>query len=179
MNKFYNLGSDIMSLFNHLFQIMLQSYRFVMWMDTSIRFTTSNLDALFEKGKRMGVLSSPYRPLYLASQTHEDTFTFLQEPPCLYWRGTMFQAGILLFHSEHKLVYDYIIQPWISCALIEECMKTRHDPTLIPHDCYQVYHSCHRYEQSVLSILIIRLFTDSAKDHEIERKYHFVYRPGK
>ena len=157
--------------------MMLQSYRFVMWIDTSIRFKTSDLDPLFVKGKRMGVLSVPFKPLFLASQTHEDTFIFLQEPPCLYWTGTMFQAGFMLFYSEHKLVYDYIIQPWVSCALIEECMKTRHGPNRIPYMCRQIYHSCHRYEQSVLSILMIRLFTESANSHEIEsEKYHYQSR---
>ena len=156
--------------------MMLQSYRFVMWMDTSIRFKTSDLDPLFEKGKLMGILSKPSSHRFLASRVHEDTFIFLKEPPCLYRTGTIFQGGILLFHSEHKLLYDYIIQPWVACALIEDCMKTRHEPKLILPNCSDAYHSCHRYDQAVLSILIIRLFTESANDHVIDSKYIFVDR---
>ena len=161
----------------YFFQMMLQSYRFVMWMDTSIRFKTADLDPLFQKAKRMGVLSRPNPHRVLTSLVHEDTFVFLQEPPCLYRQGAVLMGGFLLFHSEHKLITDYIIQPFVSCALIEQCMKTTHEPKeLLQCPGNNFYHGCHRYDQAVLSVLILRLFTTSARNHEVEPQYMFVDR---
>ena len=157
--------------------MMLQTYRFVMWMDTSVRFKTSDLDPLFIQAKQQGVMSRHDVHL-LPSHIHEDTFQFLQEPPCLYRNLTEFQGGMLLFHSGNKLVYDYIFTPWLKCALIEECMKTKH-PTggkLLYCQSHKIYHSCHRYDQAVLSLLLYRMFRNSYMDHHIDHKYmHFGY----
>ena len=153
--------------------MMLQTYRFVMWMDTSVRFKTPNLDPLFTQAKQQGVMSVHGAHL-LATHMHEDTFKFLQEPPCLYLNLTEFYGTFLLFHSDNKLAYDYIFTPWLKCALIEGCMKTRH-PTggklLYCPEKHDKYHACHRYDQAVLSLLIYRLYQNSYIDHQIDEKY--------
>ena len=109
----------------------------------------------------------------IPAYTHEDTFQFLQEPPCLYRNLTQFQSGLLLIHSDNKLTNDYIVTPWVKCALIEECMKTKNQigPTLLNCQSSVIYHSCHRYDQAVLSLLIYRLFPETHLDHWIADKY--------
>lgn len=158
-------------------EMILQTYRFVMWMDTSVRFKTSELDSLFIQAKQQGVMSKHDIHL-LPSHVHEDTFKFLQEPPCLYRNLSEFQGGLLLFHSDNKVTYNYIFTPWVKCALIEECMKTKH-PTggrLLYCKSHTKYHSCHRYDQAVLSLLLYRMFPDSYMSHHIDTKYnHFGY----
>ena len=62
-------------------QIMLETYRFVVWMDTSIVFRTAELDDLFTKAREQGVMARHHS---LAAHTNEQTFIFLQEPPCLF-----------------------------------------------------------------------------------------------
>lgn len=160
-----------------IIKMMLQTYRFVMWMDTSVRFETSDLDPLFINAKKEGVMSRHDVHL-LPAHLHEETFIFLQEPPCLYRNLTEFQAAMLLFHSDHKLIYDYIFTPWLKCALIEKCMKTR-KPTggkLLYCKSNKVYHSCHRYDQAVLSLLLFRLFPNSYMSHIIEEGYINLHR---
>ena len=145
---------------------MLQTYRFAMWMDTSIRFDTADLDPLFIEAKRQGVMSNHVKFL-LPSHVHEDTFLFLQEPPCLFRNFTELEAGMIMFHTDNKLVHKYIFIPWLKCALIEECMKTKL-PTgdkMLKCKFHRVYHECHRYDQAVLSLLLYRLFPTSYADH--------------
>ena len=154
-------------------QMMLQTYRFAMWMDTSVRFMTSDLDSLFIQAKQNGIMSR-FGGHRLPTHMHEDTFQFLQEPPCLYRDFGEFNGGMLLFHSNNKLVYNYILTPWLKCALIEECMKTRHPiggKLLYCPQSHVKYHSCHRYDQAVLSLLIYRLFHNSFMEHNIDEKY--------
>ena len=152
---------------------MLQTYRFVMWMDTCVRFNTPDLDPLFTQAKQHGVMSMHGRNL-LPTHLHEDTFKFLKEPPCLYRNFSEFYGGFLLFHSDNELAYNYIFTPWLKCALIEGCMKTRH-PTngklLYCPKTQAKYHSCHRYDQAVLSLLIYRLYQNSYIDHIVDGKY--------
>ena len=97
----------------------------MLWMDTSTRFKTYRLDPLFLKAKQLGVMARRAKNL-LASRTHEDTSNFLQEPPCLYKNLPVIQSGLVFFHSGNKIAYDNIFTPWVKCALIEECMKTKH-----------------------------------------------------
>ena len=88
-----------------------------MWIDTSCRFKTSNLDPLFTKAKQHGLLSrhDTARKYPLAAHLHEDTFLFLQEPPCLYKNYYDWQGGLIIVHGGHELIYNYIIQTWIKC----------------------------------------------------------------
>ena len=149
-------------------KMMLQKYRFVLWLDTSVIFGTSDLDPLFIQAKEQGVMS-PHDNHLLAAHTHEDTFRFLQEPPCLYRNYGEFSGRLLIFHSENALVNDYVIQPWVKCALIEDCMKTKHKTggNLLYCQSHKIYHICHRYDQSILSLLMYRLFPESYMDHHI------------
>lgn len=148
----------------------------MMWMDTSIRFKTPHLDPLFIRAKKHGVLSNNdfHR---LPAHVHEDTFLFLREPPCLYRGATEYQGTLLLFHSDKKVINDYVISPWISCALVEDCMKTKNNVTkLLQCDSHIIYHSCHRYDQAILGLLLYRLFHDSYMDFHIDTKYFDIVR---
>ena len=138
--------------------MMLQTYRFAMWMDTSVRFKTSDLDSLFIQAKHHGIMSR-FGGHRLPTHLHENTFQFLHEPPCLYRDFGEFQGGMLLFHSNNKLVYDYIFTPWLKCALIEECMKTRY-PTeavlrITKHLCFEKKQERHHYTPAKTNTLQI------------------------
>lgn len=154
-----------------LMKMVLQTHRFTMWMDTSTRFQTSNLDNLFRRAQQQGVMASLDKHS-IASHTHQDTFSFLQEAPCLFKDLGEFQGGLVLIHSGNTTVYEYLLQPWVACALIEDCMKTRHYSWWIigcKHGKH--YHECHRSDMSVLSILMYRLFHNYYRDHAINKHY--------
>ena len=159
---------------------MLQYYQFVMWIDTSIRFKTSDLDVLFVRAKKYGLLSrydtSGSYPL--PSHLHEDTFLFLQEPPCLYKNYHDWQGGLIIVHGEHELIYKYIIQTWIKCALVEECMKTKQNigGNMLYCKTHKFYHSCHRYEQATLGLFLHRLFPDSFNDYHLDNDNYYYFK---
>ena len=142
-----------------------------MWMDTSVRFKTNKLDSLFIKAKKEGILSS-LNENSIAAHTMPETFQFLQEEPCLFRNYEEFTATFLLIHSDH-VAYDYLVVPWVSCALIEDCMKTKRNSFWI-QICSDplTYHNCHRFDQSVLAILMYRLFHRSYLNHTIDGSYY-------
>ena len=152
-------------------QMVLKTRRFVMWMDASIQFKKSDLDRLFIQAKQQGVMMW-HNVWSLPAHIHQDTFNFLQETPCLYKGFTEYHAGLILFHSGHETVKNYILDPWVKCALIEDCLKTKHDEeTILKCPNHKEFHACHRFDQAVLSLLIFRLFHDSYKDHNIASSY--------
>ena len=157
--------------FFFLFQLMLQTHKFVMWMDSSIRFLTPDLDSLFAQAKKHGILA--FHDVHLLpSHVHEDMFDFLQETPCLYRNFGEFSASLMLVHSDHQIAEEYIIRPWASCALVEHCIETKYPVSrLINCQSHKHYHSSHRYDQALLSILLYRLFHDSYSDHVIDQAY--------
>ena len=158
---------------------MLKDYEFVMWIDTSCRFKPSNLDPLFIKAKQNGLLSryDDSRQNPLVARMHEDTFLFLMEPPCLYRNYFDWQGGLILVHSGVKFVYEYVIQTWVKCALVEECMKTtqKNNDALLHCRSNTVYHACHRYEQATLGLFLYRLFADSYDDFHLDKKEYYDF----
>lgn len=152
-------------------KMVLQTRQFVMWMDASVQLTKSNMDPLFMQAKKYGVMMW-HNGFSLPAHTHLDTFNFLEEPPCLYKGLKEWHAGLILFHTGHEIVKKYILDPWVKCALIEDCMKTKNDEMVIikcpPNN---DFHGCHRFDQAVLSILIFRLYHDTFRNHDISMSY--------
>ena len=146
---------------------MLQKYQFILWMDSSIQIQTSDLNYLFRKAKEKGVMAK-YNHFLLASHTIEDTFKFLQETPCVFRDSHEFSTSLVLFHSGNDIIRNYLIKPWVACALIEDCQRTHHDELkLFPCKSHVHYHACHRYDQSVFSLLLYRIFSKNYKDFDI------------
>ena len=147
-----------------------------MWMDASIQFITPRLDELFIQAKQYGVLM--YHNVWsLPAHVNRDTFTFLGEPPCLYKNFTEYHAGLILVHigNYYSVVKNYIIDPWAKCALIENCMKTKNNEMdIIKCRSHKKFHTCHRFDQAVLSILIYRLFHSSYRNHDINMGSYFA-----
>ena len=145
----------------------------MMWMDASIQFKTSRLDELFDQAKQYGVLM--YHNVWsLPAHVNRDTFTFLGEPPCLYKNFTEYHAGLILVNTGKSVIKNHIINPWVKCALIESCMKTKHNEMdIIQCPSHTKFHVCHRFDQAVLSILIYRLFHDSYENHNIDFGRYF------
>ena len=142
-----------------------------MWLDSSVTFNYPDLDELFTKTKESGILML-YNPYPIAAHTHQDTFTFLNETPCLFRQLKEFHAGCILINANHYIVKNFIILPWLKCALIEECMKTKqNEKDWLTCSLHNQYHACHRFDQSVLSLLVLRCFHDFVIDHAIPHKY--------
>ena len=156
------------------FQLVLNEYPFALWMDSSVRLKTSYLDWLFERIKKEGVLAGE-GGLSVAARTKESTFLSLGEEPCLYRRHEF--EGTFIAVYESKFVQTYFMQPWVSCALSKGCMVLDDYP-LLHLQCGatdRYYHECHRYDQSVLSILMHRLFHSDLDNHMMKRYTFYMY----
>ena len=145
----------------------MQEYPFVMWMDSSVRFTTGNIQPLFDKAISSGIVQVFRNKSTVWENTHQDTFHFLHEPPCMYNYADLGGSFVLLYAKDYIL--EGILNPWVKCALIEECMVTTHPLSEIlkcgNKETGTLYHKCHRYDQSVISILVYRLFHDEMDKH--------------
>ena len=155
-----------------------------MWMDSSVRFTTGNLQLMFDKALSSGIVLNfrkrTNRSLSIRLHTHQDTFKFLNEPECLYDKEPMIEAGfILLYPKDH--IFEGILNPWTKCALIEECLWTTRPVREIlkcSRNATIQTHRCHRYDQSVLNILMKRLFHDKMERHLVmECEYAYFRNP--
>ncbi|KAK3590851.1 hypothetical protein CHS0354_024589 [Potamilus streckersoni] len=140
-----------------IIQILLNEFGFVMWIDASVRFRTSNLDALFSGAKEMGI-KVRLGGYPIAMHTDKDTFDYLEEAPCLYQDRMEVEANFMIFFRTPFLMTN-IIKPLVSCALSHGCMVTKNSASKL-RSCsrHLEYFECHRFDQSVLSIILTRLY---------------------
>ncbi|BFZ18224.1 hypothetical protein BsWGS_21263 [Bradybaena similaris] len=146
---------------------------FVFWMDASIRFHSSSktfftfLKAAQERGLQIGGSNadSPFRTL-------RSMYHFFGDEPCAYLGLGQARATLGVYHREY-FVDRVILEPWVACALEEECIcpsdRSREgcrDSKTVSRNYYQgkggiVYGLCHRFDQSALSLIIHKLYQDS------------------
>ncbi|XP_062582160.1 uncharacterized protein LOC134243941 [Saccostrea cucullata] len=139
-----------------IIQLLLQEFDFVMWTDASIRFNGRPLDKLFQGAKEVGVQAIPGSGS-IAVRTNQRTFTALGEEMCLFDYHE-FEAGwMAVVRSEFTLTA--VMRPWVSCALQYGCMDFKNSRSFLGCPLRkQRYGACHRFDQSVLGIILTRLF---------------------
>ncbi|KAL3883571.1 hypothetical protein ACJMK2_029822 [Sinanodonta woodiana] len=137
-------------------QIVLNEYGFVMWIDASIRFLTGDLDSLFEMAMKDGIkiISGG---LGVGYRTDSATFKFLREDPCLIADKNEIQTGFFLIYRT-RFTIETILRPWVSCALTSGCMYFPGSQERISCVSQRGLGFCHRFEQSVMSIILWRLY---------------------
>ena len=141
-----------------IIQLVLIEYSSVIWIDASIRFINPNFESFFFNSTDVGIKVLPGRGS-IAHRTQLETFDYLGEDPCLFDVPELETGVVMLIRN--KFTLRYIMLPWVSCALTLGCMT---------HPCSTWLHSgacttkspacgcCHRFDQSVLGIILTRLF---------------------
>ena len=157
------------------FQLALKEHPFVIWLDSSIRFTTGNLTLMFEMTLSSGMTLTKLSVTNIDRHTHPQMFETLNEPRCLYRKYSIYPAGALALFAKDYII-EGIMKPWVKCALVERCMQTT-----IPFESIKKCSSrntvCHRYDQSALNILITRLFHRNMNRHLMFNcEFWFVWR---
>ncbi|XP_052245606.1 uncharacterized protein LOC127854580 [Dreissena polymorpha] len=152
-------------------QSAAKQHPFVVWMDASVRFTTRDLKNEFKDVQRVGVKASEgYAPI--AVRTHPNTFRFLQEEACAFKELNEFEATFIMIYGT-KFVSEFLLRPWVSCALAEGCLVPDHSPSeYINCDNPTVYFDCHRFDQSVLSILLHRMYSKDIEEHKMKHEFY-------
>ncbi|KAK3083310.1 hypothetical protein FSP39_019165 [Pinctada imbricata] len=162
---FYDYPSYFKILINYtwkpvIIQLVLIEYDFVMWIDSSVRFNGSPLSPLYEEARTVEVkILHGWDPII--RNTHLNTFNALGEAPCMFKRREI-QAGWILV-KRTNFTLRAIMKPWVSCALQFGCMAQDNAEIIIlsPDERNEdQYHVCHRFDQSVIAIILTRLFND-------------------
>ncbi|XP_056013205.1 uncharacterized protein LOC130052388 [Ostrea edulis] len=137
-----------------IIQMMLQEFDFVMWVDSSVRLN-KNVDRLFERARYFGIqVVGGYGSI--AVRTHNTLFDFLKEEPCLFNYPEVQGCWVAIKRSLFTL--KVLLQPWVSCALQYGCMDFPYSKAFLTCSSMTHIFHCHRSDQSVLGILLTRLF---------------------
>lgn len=145
---------------------MAKEQGFVVWMDVSVRFLSIHTANTINRCKEVGVMSANGADLFsVARATAKTTFLFLNEDVSFFTTKTILQATFMCYsYTEH--VQTHFMKPWISCALSLGCMVPDMNPSpYLPVKRNQIVHACHRFDQSVSSILLHRLYGECIGDH--------------
>lgn len=135
---------------------LFQEFGHVWWVDSSIRFITDDLTGPLEYIKQNGSLFFTYdKSMSTAMHTRIGTFNYFGENPCPYGEFGEIESGNVAFY-ENDLTRA-IIRNWVSCALIENCQAPPGHNLSCRRITTQVG-QCHRYDQSVLGIMMRRLY---------------------
>ncbi|KAK3094932.1 hypothetical protein FSP39_007991 [Pinctada imbricata] len=140
-----------------LIQLALKDFEQIIYVDTSFRFSAKNsLNTYLERSKMHGIqLPFDLRPV--STMTDERTFRFLGEEPCSFYGYTEAAAQIFII-SRSEFTLQAVIKPLLSCALQFGCMAHPREVSLLSCHFEKVMHACHRFDQSVIGIIITRIF---------------------
>lgn len=135
-------------------------------MDSSVRFVTSELDSALDYSRRNSVLFFTIaRTASIAQHTDHQMMQYLQEDTCKFRYFSAIRAGFLLFYYDD--VTNILIDAWAACALNENCMCPPGSATkLLCKVSNKADGNCHRFDQSMMSILLRRLYHDQ-KDYPL------------
>ncbi|XP_052236883.1 uncharacterized protein LOC127848454 isoform X3 [Dreissena polymorpha] len=141
---------------------VMQNYSWVWWMDSSARILRNDteLDRALQYSKENSILFFTYgETLAVARHTHKGTMSILEEDYCKFRYFGEIEASFVLFHFDS--VSSLVVDKWSACASLDQCMNPRDAKLSCHHISRPSDGQCHRYDQSVLSILLRRLYHDS------------------
>ena len=153
-----------------IIQLMLREYSFIIWNDASVRYNGKQygLEKVFKNTRKHGLQIMGGGMSSITSRTSENTFKVLKEDPCIFSNYVEVQATWMFF-QRNALILNAVMRPWVACALHYGCMDFQNSSSLL--NCTNesiVPHSCHRFDQSTIGIILTRLFNK-------ERKY-FIFK---
>ena len=162
-------------------QLVLKQYPSVIWADSSVRFINPTLETMFANPNDVGI-KTIHGGGAIAKRTQLETFEYLDENPCLF--DVPEREVTVMFFKRSRFILTYIMRPWVSCALSTGCMS--HPCSTLIMLCtakYPVYGCCHRFDQSIMGILLTRLFHNYTGDMlrintsqiKIDRDDHYKY----
>ena len=97
----------------------LRDFQTVIYIDSSIRFLSSEMNPIIDSLKKLGVLTQ-FIGLKLTCYTNPKMFTWFKEEVKAFENFFTIEANILLFHR--NFLTSLIMKAWITCALDKECI---------------------------------------------------------
>ncbi|XP_067660029.1 uncharacterized protein [Haliotis asinina] len=138
-------------------QAHFDSAEHIIWMDSSVLFTTNNTQEMFQRLKMTGVIMSTEK-FPFAQHTSMQLFSYFNSDPCHYSMYRENEANFILLHNQ-PFVRRLIMDPWVACAVDPNCMCHYGSPKLFrcPTNTRK-YGKCHRYDQSTIGLILLKLF---------------------
>lgn len=102
-----------------IIQEVLKEYDTILYVDSSIRFKSSEIGPLVESCKDVGFLTQ-FIGFNLVCYTTMNQFVWFGETWKNYEEFFTIEANILMFHS--SFLTNLIMKAWVTCALQENCM---------------------------------------------------------
>lgn len=156
----------VYSLILLLYQEVLMEFGFVWWMDSSVRVATADIQFVLARAVNFGTLftvSGNTRAVgTLTKHTSQATFDFLKEESCKFKPFHEIWATSLMFHINN--VTRSVVKAWTTCALNEDCIAPPGSHIKCNME-LEIDGRCHRFDQSVLGIIIRRLFHEHDNPH--------------
>ena len=142
----------------------------VLWMDASIRFNgdPTQLHLLIQTVKERGVQIGRSGS-FSAFRTYREMYHYFGDEPCAYLGLGQAKATIGGYGNE-PFVKRVILEPWVACALHEECMCPRNNKSAgcaeskkMAQRAHEnngpiIYGLCHRFDQSAISLILHKLY---------------------
>ena len=140
--------------------LMLKEFPFVMWVDTSVRFNASkHIQNLLQMAQICHIQQLTEPDWALAETCDIKTMQFLNQNIYDYLNASDVEAGWGVYVRSQFLI-KRIMEPWVRCALTYGCMLT--DTYSFATGCNKgptkVVSLCHRFEQSVMGIILHKLY---------------------
>lgn len=169
-------NTHIFNLLFFLFQLCAREHPYVVWMDASVRFNSKEIATAINSAKDLTILAAEgYGSV--AIRTHRKMFIFLKEDPCNFKNLKELQASFIIYYG-NEFGERHFMLPWVSCALSFGCMVPDNNSTYylscLPN--VELFHHCHRFDQSMLSILLYKLFSKNVYKRTLKPKYYTLCR---
>ncbi|XP_046342316.2 uncharacterized protein LOC124123093 [Haliotis rufescens] len=155
----------------------LSSTDYIVWVDSSVRFRTGQLNPMFAAARARGLAFSPVNKYALAEHTSRDMFHYFGDSACQFSRYNEAEAGFQVLHND-PFIRKFLLKVWTACALDPLCMCTDQSEAQFHCDSkIRRYSKCHRFDQSAYSLILAKLFRENIMSFYIPKgKYHILRR---
>ena len=150
----------IRDLYNYAFKTVvlqdaLKDHAAIFWLDSSVRFLSSNISAVMETARKNGGVSATCTTLnYIYEFTDPALYRYIPTDP-LHAKSVLdIQAGVV-FYFNTKEVYENIVLWYVLCGLDSSCIIPSDRHPMAPCDITNRGRYCHRFDQSLLNALLM------------------------
>ena len=164
-----------------MLQQALRDHPAVVWMDSSIRVNTTDMGFLATAIQHHGFVHFKFGVFNTVSVTHPGLYQYIPVNEAAKPTIRNRQAGFALYFRTREL-YTSVIQWMVFCALDVHCIEPSYPEHLLHCPLEETttrikhWRNCHRYDQSLLSLLINNFLAYDDTKPIYEKPIHWVDR---
>ncbi|XP_046565825.1 uncharacterized protein LOC124274501 [Haliotis rubra] len=134
----------------------------LVWTDASVRFQGDSILTLLKELDIKGVTINR-ADWSIGQHTTKDMMNYFGERTCKF-SHTVEPGAFFIMLKNDRFIRNAVVKPWVACALSPKCMcPDNHKSLLHCRGEIRKYSKCHRFDQSAIGIILVKLF----RDHEI------------